>query len=306
MVSPVAKRQMGEYLQQSYQISVRRACLLVSLCRSMWYYKSQKDDTVLINKLGELADQFPTRGFDNYYGRLCQQGYPWSRNKVLRVYRLMKLGLRRKHKKRLPSRIKEPLQVPKAVNTTWSIDFMSDSLTDGRRIRVLNITDDFNREALGIEAGLSFPADRVVRVLTRLEEEVGLPSNIRVDNGPEFISKTLRAWCERKNITLKYIQPGKPVQNAFIERFNRIFREDVLDAYWFDDLEQLRIIIEKWRYDYNHNHPHSSLGGVSPITYLTQAVNSGKVSPRNPGNIKRIKHFSTINSYNNSNKKEKC
>lgn len=255
---------------------------------------------MVIAKLQELSEQLPTRGFDNYYGRLRQQGYSWSRNKVLRVYRLMKLSLRRKHKKRLPSRIKEPLTVPCMPNDTWSIDFMSDALTDGRKIRVLNITDDFNREALAIETGLSFPAERVIRVLNILEEEVGLPQNIRVDNGPEFISKKLREWCKGKSIKLKYIEPGKPVQNAFIERFNRIFREDILDAYWFEDLEQLRVIAEQWRYDYNHNHPHKSLDGLSPVTYLTQAVNSGKVLARKP-----TRNFTTINSSDNYSIREK-
>jgi putative transposase len=261
----------------------------------MWYYQSKKDDSRLIKQLSILAEQHPTRGFDNYYGRLRQQGYPWSRNKVLRVYRLMKLGLRRKHKKRLPARIKEPLQVPSRPNHTWSVDFMSDALTDGRRIRVLNITDDYNREAMAIEAGLSFPAERLVKVLDRVAEEKGLPSWIRVDNGPEFISKKLKTWSESRRVKLQFIQPGKPVQNAYIERFNRIFREDILDAYWFEDLEQLRTIIEKWRQDYNQHHPHSALGGQSPEQYLQQAVNSGKVQERKPA-----PDFTTINSFNSS------
>ena len=110
-----------------------------------------------------------------------------------------------------------------------------------------------------VEPGLSFPATRVTRVLNQLEEEIGLPKVIRVDNGPEFISKEFTAWCERRAIEIRYIQPGKPMQNGFIERFNRTFREDVLDAYWFEDLEQLGIIAEKWRYDYNFYHPHKAL-----------------------------------------------
>lgn len=292
---------MSEYLQQSFNISVKRACQLVFLCRSMWYYQSSRNDAEVIEKLQELAEKLPTRGFDTYFGRIKQQGFIWSRNKVLRVYRLMKLGLRRKHKKRLPSRIKEPLVVPTAPNKTWSIDFMSDALADGRRIRILNVTDDFNREALAVEAALSFPAERVVRVIKLLEEEYGLPEVIRVDNGPEFISNRLQSWCKEKQITIQYIQPGKPSQNAYIERFNRIFREDVLDAYWFEDLEQLRTLIYEWRIDYNHNHPHSALAGLSPIAYYHQAVNSGKVPARIPA-----LNFTTINSLNNyDNRNEK-
>lgn len=270
--------------------------MLVFLCRSMWYYESRRNDHEVIEKLQELAEKLPTRGFDTYFGRLRQQGIKWSRNKVLRVYRLMKLGLRRKYKKRFPSRIKEPLIVPSAPNKTWSMDFMSDSLTDGRRIRIFNVTDDFNREALAIEPALSFPAERVIRVMQILEEEYGLPETIRVDNGPEFIAKKLQSWCKEKGITLQYIQPGKPSQNAYIERFNRIFREDILDAYWFEDLEQLRVLIEEWRNDYNYNHPHSALNGASPVAYYEEAVNSGKVPARKP-----TYNFTTINSYSYDN-----
>jgi len=207
----------------------------------------------------------------------------------------MKLSLRRKHKRRLPARIQEPLQVPDQPNTIWSLDFMSDSLVDGRRIRVLNVVDDFNRESLLAQPALSFPATRLIRELERIEDTHGLPSNFRLDNGPEFISKIFQAWCESKGIKLLYIQPGKPVQNAYIERFNRIFREDILDAYWFEGLEQLKLIIQKWQHDYNHNHPHSSLGGMSPMQYLEEAVNSGKVQARIPP-----LNFPTINSPDNN------
>ena len=160
------------------------------------------------------------------------------------------------------------------------MDFMSDALTDKRKIRIFNVIDDYNREALAIEAGLGFASDRVIRELTHLGEEIGLPKAIRVDNGPEFTSRNFQQWCNEQNIEIKYIQPGSPVQNAFIERFNRYFREDVLDAYWFEDLEQLRMIIENWRVDYNENHPHKSLGRLSPKQYLD--VNSGKVQPHKP------------------------
>jgi putative transposase len=165
----------------------------------------------------------------------------------------------------------------------------------------LNITDDYNREALGTEPGLSFPAQRVIRIFEQLEYQYGLPKNLRLDNGPEFRSLIFQIWCKQKGINIIYIQPGKPVQNAYIERFNRIFREDILDAYWFEDLEQLRILIHQWREDYNHNHPHKSLNRLSPIKYLENAVNSGKVQPRKPP-----PDFPTINSNNNGYENEKC
>ena len=264
MVGPERKREVVSYLQASFKVSIKRGCKVINLHRSMWYYESKKDDTLVIEKLNELAEKLPTRGFDEYYGRIRHQGLKWNRKRVLRVYREMKLGLRRKRKRRLPGRIKEPLKRPVELNKTWSMDFMSDSLSDGRRVRIFNVIDDCNREALAIECGVGFPAQRVIRVLSQLEEELGLPEKIRVDNGPEFTSHKFQKWCKTKGVCIQFIQPGKPMQNGFIERFNRFFREDILDAYWFEDLEQLRILSEKWRMDYNHNHPHKSLGGKAP------------------------------------------
>jgi putative transposase len=263
------KRKMCGYLQKQFGVSIKRSCSVVALHRSMWYYQSKKDDQAVIDKLSELAEKLPTRGFDEYYGRIRQEGLIWNRKRVLRVYRKMRLGLRRKYKKRLPQRVQEPLVEPQTPNETWSMDFMSDALSDGRKIRVLNIIDDFNREVLRVKVGLSFPAERVVRVLRRLEEERGLPQHIRVDNGPEFIAKAFQNFCKGK-VEIKYIQPGKPTQNAYIERLNRQFREDVLDAYLFENLEQVAILAEDWRQDYNQNHPHKSLGGKSPRQVLAE------------------------------------
>lgn len=182
----------------------------------------------------------------------------------------MKLGLRRKYKKRVPKRVKTALVTPEGLNHTWSMDFMSDALIDGRKIRTFNIIDDYNREALAIEVGLSFPANRVVQVLNQLEELIGLPRKIRVDNGPEFIARTFTEWCTNKEIIIQYIQPGKPMQNGFIERFNRYFREDILDAYLFEDLEHIRNLAEDWRVDYNQNHPHKSLGRKTPWQFANR------------------------------------
>ena len=233
----------------------------------MWYYESRKDDSELIDKLNELAELLPTRGLDEYYGRLRAQGYSWNRKRVYRVYKLLRLQLRRKRKRRLPSRNPKPLEVPTVPNYSWSMDFMSDALENGRKIRVFNVIDDFNREALWVNAQYSYPAEFVVRALECIEIERGLPQQIRVDNGSEFISKKLAAFCEDKRINLEFIQPGKPTQNAYVERFNRHFREDVLDAYIFSSLGQLNIICEKWKEDYNQNHPHRSLGYKSPKAF---------------------------------------
>ena len=240
---------------------------MIGLARSMWYYHTQKDDTDVIDALSRLAEELPTRGFEVYYKRLRREGHKWNRKRVLRVYRKMGLKLRRKHKKRLPSREKNPLDVPTMINEVWSMDFMADVLSDGRKVRVFNVMDDCNREALAMDVGLNYPARKVVETLGNLEEEIGLPKTIRCDNGPEFISKTLAEWCKRKRVELRFIQPGKPMQNGYMERLNRFYREDVLDAYWFNDLHQIRTLTEKWREDYNTKHPHSALGDMPPKEY---------------------------------------
>lgn len=184
----------------------------------------------------------------------------------------MGLNLRRKHKKRLPARIKEHLEQPESVNQVWSMDFMCDALISGRKIRTFNILDDFNREALAVEADFSFPAEKVISILEDLIDWRGKPTWVRVDNGPEFLSNLFIDFCQEKEIGIRYIQPGKPVQNAFIERFNRLFREDVLDAYLFENIHQVRTLAGEFLHDYNEKHPHEALGGVSPRAMLLTAV----------------------------------
>jgi len=218
----------------------------------------------VIEKLRSLANAYPTRGFDDYYGKIRNEGLPWNRKRVLRVYRSLKLGLRRKHKRRLPARIKQPLQQATAPNKSYSMDFLSDALSSRRKIRVLNIMDDCTRESLAVYADFSIAAQKVVEVLDHIVKERGRPQQIRVDNGPEFISKVLTGWCGNNGITIQYIQPGKPMQNGYIERLNRTFREDVLDAYEFDSLEELRMLCDEWQFNYNNYHPHQSLKGKTP------------------------------------------
>lgn len=234
----------------------------------MWYYHTKKDDTEVIGALSRLAEELPTRGFEVYFKRLRREGHTWNRKRVLRVYRAMNLKLRRKHKRRLPARVKNPLEAPARVNEIWSMDFMSDVLSDGRKLRVFNVMDDCNREALAMDVGLNYPARKVVETLGHLEEEIGLPKTLRCDNGPEFISKTLAQWCKKKRVELMFIQPGRPMQNGFMERLNRFYREDVLDAFWFNDLHQVRKRTDIWMEDYNTMHPHSSLGDSPPVEFM--------------------------------------
>jgi len=201
---------------------------------------------------------------------LRNQGHLWNHKRIRRVYRALALHLKRKPKKRLPARFAQTLVVPAQRNETWSLDFMSDSLSNGRTFRTLNVIDDYNREALWIEVDTSLPAERVVRVLEQLLFWRGKPTRIRMDNGPEFISKRLECWAQEHHIELLHIQPGKPAQNAYIERFNRTFREEVLDAYLFDDLEEVRTITERWLEDYNTIRPHEALQGLPPRQFAQQ------------------------------------
>lgn len=250
------------------QVSVRQACRIVSLPRSVVTYRRHpRDDSSLITALQELVDKHPTIGFWKCYYRLRRKGLVCNHKRLYRVYTMLKLNIRRRNKHRIPERIKQPLVIPETINQVWSMDFMCDSLVDGRRFRLLNIIDDYNRESLCIEIDTSLPALRVIRVLQRLLETRGKPDRIRVDNGPEFISEKLLGWCGEQQIVLQFIQPGKPVQNALVERNNGSIRKELLDAYLFFSLAEVRDMAREWQQDYNCSRPHQSLGFVPPADY---------------------------------------
>ena len=224
-----------------------------------------KDDSAIIDAIGKLIEKHPAIGFWMCFYRLRLVGHNWNHKRVYRVYTAMKLNIRRRAKKRLPARIKQQLFQPQAPNQIWSIDFMHDSLWDGRSYRMLNIIDDYNRQLLAIEADTSLPVLRLIRVLEQLKQTHGLPQMIRVDNGPEFISHKLDYWCKEHNVHLAFIQPGEPTQNAFIERLNGSIRRELLNAYVFKSISEVRQKAEDWMSDYNTNRPHKSLNYQTPL-----------------------------------------
>lgn len=258
-----------DFARQSAGISTRTACKSLTISRTVYHYQPDimRDEPVIL-ALQELADKYPRYGFGKLFPLIRRRGFRWNHKRVYRVYCALKLNMRRKGKKRLPNRNPEPLSIPASVNQCWSIDFMSDSLWSGRKFRTFNVADDFNREALAIEIDLGLPAERIIRVLDRIAAWRGYPAKLRMDNGPELTSVKLAEWAEEHEIHLEFIKPGKPTQNSYIERFNRTYREEVLDSYVFKTLTEVREITEKWLNEYNEERPHESLGNLTPAEYL--------------------------------------
>ena len=265
------QRELVKYAIAEHEMSERQACRTVNLNRCTYRYQAQKtDDREIVQELQQLVESQPSWGCKKMTDYLRNQGNLWNHKRIRRIYRGLALNLSRKPKKRLAARTALTLAVPAQSNLTWSLDFMSDSLSNGRAIRTFNIIDDYNREALSIEVDHSLPAERVVRVLENLLLWRSAPKQIRMDNGPELISQRLASWAKEKQIELLHIQPGKPAQNAYIERFNRTFREEVLDAYLFDTLGEVRTITEHWLEEYNTIRPHEALQGLAPRQFVLQ------------------------------------
>ena len=243
---------------------------MLGLAKSQYYYVCKKDDNAVISALQGLADQHPSYGFRKLFACLRRSGHVWNHKKVYRVYRLLKLNKKRKTKRRLPNRVKQPLQQQSSINHCWSMDFMSDSLASGRKFRTLNVIDDCSREALAIEVDTSLPAKRVIRTLDQVIDWRGKPQRIRVDNGTEYTSKDFEQWAKDHNIIIQYTQPGKPMQNGFIERFNGSYRKEILNAYLFFDLDEVKQLTSQWMDQYNNYRPHESLMNLTPVEWKKQ------------------------------------
>ncbi len=273
---------MVDFARQTHGMSVRGACRALGISRTVYHYEPDASrDEPVIESLQKLADRYPRYGFGKMFPILRRQGNRWNHKRVYRVYCALGLNMRRKGKKRLPNRNPEPLSVPAGINRCWSADFMSDALWCGRRFRTFNLVDDFNREALAIEVDLNLPAHRVIMALERAAAWRGYPMKLRLDNGPEMTSVKLAEWAEANGVQIEFIEPGKPAQNAFIERFNRTYREEVLDMYVFKRISEVREITERWLEEYNGERPHESLGNLTPVEYLaSQQTAENPIIPR--------------------------
>ena len=267
---PAGKRAVVSHLVQAHGLSQRRACRLADLNFSTWQYEPRRQQRPgLRERIKELAALRRRFGYRRLHALLRRDGWRVNHKAVHRIYVEEGLQVRKRKRKRVSQAERCPMLVPRAPNERWSMDFQHDLLATGQRFRTLNIVDDFSRECPAIEVDTSLPGVRVVRVLDRLAETRGLPLEIVLDNGPEMISKALDEWAYRNGVRLNFIEPGKPVQNAFIESFNGRFRDECLNENWFLDLGDAREIIEAWRIDYNTRRPHSALGYATPKEFAS-------------------------------------
>lgn len=265
---------MAQRAIHKHQISTRFACLVYGISESCYRYqpKHSSDNALIADWLLRLTTTHRRWGFGLCFLYLRNvKGFGWNHKRVYRIYRELELNLRIKPKRRIKRDKPDALSVPLAVNEVWSMDFMSDSLSDGRSLRTFNLIDDYNRECLAIDVDLSMPALRVIRSLEQVIEWRGKPSALRCDNGPEYISSALVHWATQQQITLLYIQPGKPTQNAYIERFNRTARHEWLDMHHFDSVEQAQELATQWQWLYNNERPNMAIGGVPPKQLLQAA-----------------------------------
>lgn len=272
MVTSQAKRPVIEYLKLTYLFSERRACALLKLNRGSYRYQTKpKNDNQLNIRLKELATQYPVYGYMMLHGLLKQEGLVVNKKRTYRLYSEAKLQVRTKRRKKL-QRPRQPMSSPLGVNERWSMDFVSDQLSDGRRFRILNIVDDYSRECIGQYVDTSISGETVSRILDSIISERSRPKSIVCDNGSEFTSKAMYFWSKNNGIKLAFIQPGKPTQNAFVESFNGKFRAGCLNQSWFRTLDEARQEIEIWRYHYNYVRPHSSLNYLTPSQFIKQAA----------------------------------
>jgi len=266
---------MAEHAVAEKGATITLACTAFGISESCYRYESKmrSENEQIADWLVRLTDNHRNWGFGLSYLYLRNvKGFGWNHKRVYRIYRELELNLRIRPKKRMVREKPEALTVPQALNQVWSMDFMHDQLSDGRTIRLFNVIDDFNREALAIDVDFSLPAQRVIRSLEQVIGWRGQPAVIRCDNGPEYISGVLQTWAGTRSIKIEYIQPGNPQQNAYVERFNRTVRYEWLAQFEFDSVTEVQDFATNWMWSYNHDRPHMALGGITPNQRLAMAA----------------------------------
>ena len=272
MVAPASRKPVARHLMDAFKLSERVACQLAGVSRTAFrYHPKACVDLPLRERLKELAALYPRYGYLMLHGLLKAEGLVVNRKHTYRLYTEESLQVRTKKRKKL-IRPRQPMEIPAACNQRWSMDFVSDQLSNGRRFRVLNIVDDYSREMVGQLVSVSISGQQVSRFLSQLIEQRARPAKIICDNGPEFTSKALFFWSKKNDVKLGFIQPGKPTQNAFVESLNGKFRNECLNQHWFRTMEEARYEIDQWREHYNHVRPHSSLNYLPPVEYAKQAA----------------------------------
>jgi putative transposase len=278
VVGLAAKKAAVRSLTEDHGLSERRSCRLVGAWRSSCRYKARRvEPEGLRDRMVELAGERPRFGYKRLTTLLRREGRLVNHKRIYRMYREEGLQVRKKKRKRVAAAPRRAVDLPSGPCERWSMDFMSDSLADGRSVRLFNLVDDHTRECLAIEVDTSLTGSRVARVLDQVASVYGLPGTIVMDNGPEFTSRALDTWAYRRSVQLHFIEPGKPVQNAYIESFNGKCRDECLNMHWFASLAEARGVIERWRIDYNEVRPHSSLGGKTPQEFALAV--SGPMGP---------------------------
>ena len=283
-MTPAVQRDQVEQLQTAYRVSERRACSTLAFPRSTVRYQSLADPQIALRlRLRDLATSRVAYGYRRLHILLRREGWQVNHKRVYRLYREEHLGMRKRPPRRRVACLKRDLRpVASMKNECWSMDFVSDQLYDGRRIRILTLVDNHTRESLALHVGQRVRGQEVVRVLERVADEHGLPQAIRVDNGPEFISKDLDLWAYWNKVKLDFSRPGKPTDNAFIESFNGRFRMECLNEHWFMTLDDAGQKIEAWRRDYNEARPHSSLGNMTPAQFASRPASTAVATHRPP------------------------
>ena len=273
MVSPKAKRRALEAIRGKFKLSARQACRILGLRQSTYHYRPKRvrSDVELREKILEVVAKKQRWGRPMVTWMLRDRmGLRDNHKRIGRVYRELGLQMHKRRKSRKITRPRMLLEVPKAPNQLWAMDFVQDSFASGRRFRVLTVKDLYTHEAICLHVDVSITGDRVAEALDVLKAKRGLASAIVCDNGSEYISKAMDQWSYRNKVELKFIQPGKPMQNGFIESFNGRFRHECLNQHWFESLDQARKIIEDWRIEYNTDRPNRALGRKTPEQFAKE------------------------------------